>query len=27
MLSQHIKEQTHVAHQNVEGTIVRQLKN
>ena len=27
MLSQHIKEQTHAAHQNVEGTIVRQLKN
>jgi heme oxygenase len=27
MLSQHIKEQTHAAHQNVEGTIVRQLKS
>jgi Heme oxygenase len=27
MLSQHIKEHTHAAHQNVEGTIVRQLKN
>ncbi|MDM1296421.1 biliverdin-producing heme oxygenase [Sphingobacterium sp. N143] len=27
MLHQHIKEQTHAAHQNVEGTIVRQLKN
>lgn len=27
MLSQYIKEQTHAAHQNVEGTIVRQMKN